>query len=196
MLIMYDSESNCQSSTIPYIHTEIEHLPECSEETARNKWLDVSMLPQLRQKYSGKIALLTGCFDIYHEGHEIQLYQSKGYVPDGLLVVGINSDDCVQQLKGPDRPINDVSHRWLKVAKQHPVDKVFVFPDKTAVEVLKALCPDVFITFNEPGKLYNNPQILEIVERMPRTVFRLNVDFAKDPNGNRISTTSILDNKV
>jgi D-beta-D-heptose 7-phosphate kinase/D-beta-D-heptose 1-phosphate adenosyltransferase len=61
------------------------------------------------------------------------------------LIVGINSDDSVRRLKGPERPIRTASERALVLAALECVDLVVVFSEDTPLELVKALKPDVIV---------------------------------------------------
>src|SRR5690606_36127703 len=68
-------------------------------------WLD-------RERSRGhRIVLAGGCFDILHVGHVSYLQEARAL--GDTLVVGLNSDESVRQLKGPRRPINPV---WARAA--------------------------------------------------------------------------------
>lgn len=87
---------------------------------------------------------INGCFDILHRGH-IELFKfakSKG----DYLIVGIDSDNRVKQLKGPSRPINAEEDRKFMLDAIGYIDKVIIF--KTAGElrgIIHHLKPDVMI---------------------------------------------------
>jgi D-beta-D-heptose 7-phosphate kinase / D-beta-D-heptose 1-phosphate adenosyltransferase len=72
-----------------------------------------------------RIVLTNGCFDVLHRGHTRYLNQAKQL--DDVLVVALNSDDSVRRLKGPGRPINDITDRAAVIAALSCVDYVTVF---------------------------------------------------------------------
>jgi rfaE bifunctional protein nucleotidyltransferase chain/domain len=90
-----------------------------------------------------KIVATNGCFDLIHFGH-VQYLQRARALGD-VLVVGLNSDKSVRQLKGPTRPLMNERHRAGLLAALACVDAVVVFPDKRAVAFLKAVKPDVYV---------------------------------------------------
>jgi len=182
---------NHEKYQIPSLHLPVlTQLVEQSGMPLNAKIVQQSDLVNLRDQYQKPIGFLTGCFDIFHPGHEIQLRQARGYVPNGILVVGLNSDDSVKRLKGESRPINNQNFRSRLIAALPYIDHVFIFDEPTAVPSLELLKPDVFITYTE--KLSDKPEILYLLESLPTCVFRLNTDFAIDSNGQRVSTTSII----
>jgi D-beta-D-heptose 7-phosphate kinase/D-beta-D-heptose 1-phosphate adenosyltransferase len=74
------------------------------------------LLPIIKQwKTEGKTIVFTnGCFDLVHPGHVRYLEQAKNI--NEKLIVGINSDESVQKLKGQNRPIIDLKARMTVLA--------------------------------------------------------------------------------
>ncbi|MCE9582288.1 MAG: D-glycero-beta-D-manno-heptose-7-phosphate kinase [Planctomycetes bacterium] len=89
------------------------------------------------------VAFTNGCFDVLHVGHlrTLRFARAQGDV----LVVGINSDASVKTLKGPDRPIVGENERAQVLAALEDVDYVVIFGEKTPVDLLKKLKPDVLV---------------------------------------------------
>ena len=95
-------------------------------------------------KAAGKtISFTNGCFDILHPGHLFSLAQTAKEAD--YLVVGLNSDQSVQRLKGPTRPINTTKSRAIVLANLMLVDMVVVFEEDTPLDLIKALLPDVMV---------------------------------------------------
>ena len=90
-----------------------------------------------------KLAATNGCFDILHAGH-VNYLQAARHEADAL-VVGINSDRSVSQLKGPSRPIHTENDRAAIIAALESVDGVFIFDELRATTFLKLAQPDVYI---------------------------------------------------
>jgi D-beta-D-heptose 7-phosphate kinase/D-beta-D-heptose 1-phosphate adenosyltransferase len=90
-----------------------------------------------------RIVFTNGCFDILHAGHVEYLEAAKAL--GDVLIVGINSDRSVKLLKGKDRPINELDHRSKVLGSLKCVDKVVVFNDKTPLNLIKAVKPDVLV---------------------------------------------------
>ncbi|MGH9433561.1 MAG: adenylyltransferase/cytidyltransferase family protein [Terriglobia bacterium] len=87
------------------------------------------------------IVFANGCFDLLHVGHARYL---GGAAQQGdALVVGVNSDRAVRELKGPGRPLLDEAARAELVAALEVVDYVVIFDDSTAEAMLRDLRPDV-----------------------------------------------------
>jgi rfaE bifunctional protein nucleotidyltransferase chain/domain len=93
---------------------------------------------------TGKNLVVTnGCFDLLHLGHVTYLESARNN--GDALLVGVNGDDGVRQLKGPDRPVNEETDRAAVVAALASVDGVCIFPDKTATRFLKAAQPNIYV---------------------------------------------------
>jgi D-glycero-beta-D-manno-heptose 1-phosphate adenylyltransferase len=88
-----------------------------------------------------RIAFANGCFDILHVGHTRYLTASAEEAD--VLIVAINDDESVRQLKGEGRPILPAAARAELVAALACVDYVVVFPELTVGPLLEAVRPDV-----------------------------------------------------
>lgn len=89
----------------------------------------------------GRIVLANGCFDVLHVGHIRYLTAARSL--GDLLLVAINSDRQVRELKGAGRPIMSAEERTELVASLQPVDLVTVFDEPTVASLLLKLKPDV-----------------------------------------------------
>lgn len=97
-----------------------------------------------RHKKSGKkIAFTNGCFDLVHFGHVRYLETAKK--KNRILIVGINTDRSVREIKGPQRPIHPQAQRAATVAAFACVDYVVLFDDDTPRALIQALRPDIVI---------------------------------------------------
>lgn len=96
-----------------------------------------------RRRLGQKIAFTNGCFDVLHAGHVQYLHEARAQAD--TLVVGLNSDESVRALKGPDRPVNDVEARRTVLAGLSCVDYVVVFDQLTPLELIRQVRPDVLI---------------------------------------------------
>lgn len=95
---------------------------------------------RLRNK---KIVFTNGCFDVLHFGHVKYLEKAKDL--GDVLIVGINADISVRQLKGPTRPINTEQHRAYLLAALGVVDYVVIFDQETPYGLIKSIQPDVLV---------------------------------------------------
>ncbi|WP_430647336.1 D-glycero-beta-D-manno-heptose 1-phosphate adenylyltransferase [Agromyces sp. GXS1127] len=128
-----------------------------------------------------RIVFTNGCFDVLHVGHTTYLRQAAEL--GDILVVGVNSDDSVRRLKGPDRPVNSAEDRAGLLAALEWVDYVAVFAEDTPIALIEQLRPDVYVKGGDysPEMLPETP----IVESYGGEV-RL-VDYVPDR-----STTSLM----
>jgi len=92
---------------------------------------------------SKTIAFTNGVFDILHEGHIALLSKAASFAD--VLIVGINSDISVKNLKGDSRPINNQNSRAIIMASLIMVDAVIIFDEATPIELIKIIQPDVLI---------------------------------------------------
>lgn len=90
-----------------------------------------------------KIVFTNGCFDLLHPGHVA--YLSEAASLGDILVIGLNSDDSVKRLKGPERPINDEATRALLLASMFFIDAVVLFNEDTPAELIKTVLPAVLV---------------------------------------------------
>ena len=92
----------------------------------------------------GRTVIFTnGCFDLLHIGHVTYL-QEAAELGD-VLIVGVNSDRTVRQLKGIQRPIVPENERAAVLAALDCVDHVVIFDQATPLDLLKHLRPDVLV---------------------------------------------------
>ena len=110
-------------------------------------WSDLLLLRE-RWKREGKITVWTnGCFDVLHAGHLHLLEQAK-HLGD-ILVVGVNTDDSVRALKGPDRPIFPLADRIRILEGLKATDYVVAFEGVSPEAALADLKPDVHVKGDE-----------------------------------------------
>ena len=106
--------------------------------------LDEAILRFGREKRNGRHVVCTnGCFDILHPGHIRSLEQAREL--GDALIVGLNGDDSVRQLKGEGRPVLPEQERAEILAALECVDAVVIFDDLTPREVIARLLPDVLV---------------------------------------------------
>jgi len=96
-----------------------------------------------RLRLEGKRVVATnGCFDVLHVGHVRYLAAARKF--GDVLVVGLNGDDSVRQLKGANRPVNRERDRAEVLTALESVDYVTIFPEKRAANFLRATQPSVY----------------------------------------------------
>jgi glycerol-3-phosphate cytidylyltransferase len=91
---------------------------------------------------SQRVVATNGCFDILHVGHVRYLTAARKL--GDVLVVGVNGDDSVRQLKGEGRPVNLEQDRAEVLAALESVDYVTIFPENRATNFLRAAAPAVY----------------------------------------------------
>jgi rfaE bifunctional protein nucleotidyltransferase chain/domain len=96
---------------------------------------------QLRRE-GRQLVVTNGCFDLLHRGHVSYLEAARAL--GDVLLVGVNSDASVRELKGPDRPVNNEADRAFVLAALASVDGVCVFKDRTAMRFLEHVQPDIY----------------------------------------------------
>lgn len=107
-------------------------------------------------KSSGKVVVTTnGCFDVLHLGH-LRYLQAARKLGD-YLVVAINSDVSVRELKGQNRPLVPEDERAEMLAGLACIDYVVIFPELTPVDLLSELKPNIHVK----GGDYKLEQLIE-----------------------------------
>jgi len=96
-----------------------------------------------RDSLAGPLVFTNGVFDLLHPGHIEVLAAARR--EGAALLVGLNSDDSVQRLKGPTRPVRSESDRALVLAGLESVDAVVVFEHDTPLELIRHLRPSVVV---------------------------------------------------
>ena len=106
--------------------------------------LEEAILRFGREKRNGRRVVFTnGCFEVLHPGH-IRILELARVMGD-VLVVGLNSDASVRQLKGEGRPVIDERERAEILVALECVDAVVIFDALTPREVIARLLPDVLV---------------------------------------------------
>ena len=106
--------------------------------------MDLMLAERARLRAAGKRLVFTnGVFDLLHVGHVRYLAEARAL--GDALVVAINSDRSVRELKGPERPVFDEAERAEILAALRDVDYVVVFDDISPRGTIKSLLPDVLV---------------------------------------------------
>jgi D-beta-D-heptose 7-phosphate kinase/D-beta-D-heptose 1-phosphate adenosyltransferase len=95
------------------------------------------------RKQKETIVFTNGCFDVVHRGHTEFLKFCK--LQADILVVGLNSDNSVRIIKGPDRPINNQYDRAAVLAALETVDYITVFNEPDPLNLIKKVKPDILV---------------------------------------------------
>ncbi len=108
------------------------------------KSLDEMLQIRSRLRSEGKRLVFTnGCFDLLHVGHV--RYLNQAWALGDALVVAVNSDRSIREIKGEGRPIVPEAERAEVLAALGCVDYVFIFDDATPQQVIDSLVPDVLV---------------------------------------------------
>lgn len=103
-----------------------------------------SLLETIEKERQGKRLVFTnGCFDILHIGHVRYLQEAKKC--GDLLVVAVNSDRSVKELKGPARPLQTEGDRAEILAALSAVDYTVIFDEETPLNYIEQIKPDVLV---------------------------------------------------
>ena len=89
-----------------------------------------------------RLVLTNGCFDILHTGHVRYLEEARRC--GDALIVAVNSDSSVRELKGPTRPVNGELDRAEVLSALRCVDHVTIFTGKRVTDVIRTLRPSVY----------------------------------------------------
>ena len=112
----------------------------------REKLIAWERLPQWRAAVRAggrRLVVTNGCFDLLHLGHVAYLETARTH--GDALLVGVNGDEAVRQLKGPDRPLNAENDRAAVLAALESVSGVCIFAERTATRFLTAAQPDIYV---------------------------------------------------
>jgi rfaE bifunctional protein nucleotidyltransferase chain/domain len=107
------------------------------------KILTWSQAAAWRADRRGRLVFTNGVFDLLHAGHVDVLFGARRH--GDALLVGLNSDESVRRLKGPDRPVQTEAERAYVLGSVEAVDAVVVFEQDTPLELIRHLRPDVLV---------------------------------------------------
>jgi len=90
-----------------------------------------------------KIVFTNGCFDVLHRGHieYLKFCKERG----DIVVLGLNSDNSVRQLKGPDRPVNNQHDRAAVLAAMESIDYITIFEELDPLDLIQQVRPDILV---------------------------------------------------
>ena len=158
-------------------------LSSCALPSAATKVVDVRAAVAVRDAWrqqQQRVVFTNGCFDLLHIGH-VRMLQEAAAMGD-RLIVAINSDASVRELKGNDRPLIGQSDRAEMLAALGCVDHVVIFEEATPERLLRELRPDVLVKGGTTDEIVGQ----EIVESYGGTVGRTTIVAG-------ISTTTLLE---
>jgi D-beta-D-heptose 7-phosphate kinase/D-beta-D-heptose 1-phosphate adenosyltransferase len=104
-------------------------------------WNEAKSQVDTWKKEGLKVVFTNGCFDILHRGHVEYLADAKAC--GDKLILALNSDRSVRELKGDSRPIQNQEDRAAILDALNSIDLVVVFDEDTPADIVKMLVPDV-----------------------------------------------------
>ncbi len=131
-----------------------------------------------------QVVFTNGCFDILHPGHILHLQQARQ--EGDVLVVALNSDESVRQLKGPGRPVFNEQERATVLAALEPVDYVIVFDTLRVTAIIEAIQPDIYVKGGDYTRETLDPEEREALERCGAQIVIL-------PEIGSFSTTGVIE---
>jgi rfaE bifunctional protein nucleotidyltransferase chain/domain len=108
----------------------------------RNNGDTINTIKKIKSN-SKTISFTNGCFDIIHRGHIEYLAQASSLA--NIFIIGLNTDQSVNKLKGENRPIQDQESRAVILAALEFVDYVIFFNEDTPYELIKIVEPNFLI---------------------------------------------------
>lgn len=128
-------------------------LYHATQESVTGKLKNLSELEAIAseaRRASKTVVFTNGCFDLLHRGHVHILREAKA--KGDILIVGINSDRSVREIKGPTRPILAETDRIELIAAMEMVDYVILFDEPDPCKVIEVIKPDVLAKGGDWGR--------------------------------------------
>lgn len=135
------------------------------------------------RRSGARVVFTNGCFDLLHRGHIEYLREARAL--GDVLIVGLNSDASVTQLKGPSRPIMKIEDRIILLTALRSVDHVVVFDGITAEDLVSAIQPNIYVKGGDYNSEYPPPEV--------RVAMKYGGEFRVLPYVEGISTTILID---
>lgn len=111
-----------------------------------------------------KIVATNGCFDLLHVGHIRYLTTARAF--GDALIVGINGDQSVRELKGAGRPVTSENDRAEIVAALECVDLVIIFPGVRATRFLELAAPDIYVKGGDYNQDTLNAEERQVLQKI------------------------------
>ncbi|MDP1784338.1 MAG: D-glycero-beta-D-manno-heptose-7-phosphate kinase [Sulfuricurvum sp.] len=129
--------------TLDEIETYESSLHQSTSDAHIKSQEEITVIAERLKREGKRVVFTNGCFDILHVGHVKYLQEAKSY--GDVLIVGLNTDSSVRELKGPTRPVNPENDRAYILAALESVDYVVMFSDETPYELIKSIAPDILV---------------------------------------------------
>jgi D-beta-D-heptose 7-phosphate kinase/D-beta-D-heptose 1-phosphate adenosyltransferase len=95
------------------------------------------------KKDGQRICFTNGCFDIMHQGHVLYLEEARG--KGDCLIVGVNTDSSVREIKGENKPVIPLEGRMTVLAALEVVDYVVPFAEPDPFELISVIRPHILV---------------------------------------------------
>jgi D-glycero-beta-D-manno-heptose 1-phosphate adenylyltransferase len=105
--------------------------------------IEIKLIREQLKQQNKKVVFTNGCFDLIHSGHVDYLVKAKEM--GDALILALNSDSSIRNIKGDKRPILKQDERAFIVSNLKPVDYVTFFEEDTPAEIINDLIPDVLV---------------------------------------------------
>jgi D-beta-D-heptose 7-phosphate kinase/D-beta-D-heptose 1-phosphate adenosyltransferase len=135
-----------------------------------------------------KVVFTNGCFDLIHPGHVHLLVVAR--MAGDHLMVGVNADETIRELKGPPRPLMTLEDRIFVLSAFRWINSVVPFKEDTPDELIRAVRPDVLVK----GSEYEKADIVgaDFVESYGGEVRRVRMLGSLSPSG-PMSTSKLIE---
>ena len=116
---------------------------------------------KLAQHRGEKVVMTNGCFDILHAGHVSYLNTAREQ--GDRLIVAVNADQSVRDLKGEGRPVNPIDRRMAVLAGLGAVDWVVEFTEETPQRLISEILPDLLVKGGDykPEEIAGGKEVIE-----------------------------------
>lgn len=104
---------------------------------------ELKKIVEALKKQNKKIVTTNGVFDILHIGHIRYLQQAKKL--GDVLIVAVNSDSSVKEIKDPRRPLNNENDRAEALAALECVDYITIFSEENPIKILEKIKPNIHV---------------------------------------------------
>lgn len=129
---------------IPFERVHQSMIAELRKQLGKQRTAEEAGVEAAAARREGKRVVFTnGCFDIIHAGHISLLQKARAH--GDMLIVGVNADDSIRRLKGPERPVHTEHDRVTVLGALEPVDVIVVFSDDTPLSLIETIKPDILV---------------------------------------------------
>ena len=111
-----------------------------------DKQVTFDQIETLSMQYKAQkktIVFTNGCFDILHAGHVTYLNHAKAL--GDILILGLNSDRSVRQIKGEKRPVIGQKHRAIVLSALADIDHIVLFDEPDPEQLIETVRPDILV---------------------------------------------------